>query len=621
MSNQPIQPDKKIVPAGVQLLAYLGVLIAFAWMELPVWIDENLRNERLNGWLSGRNPDALPFLPFLFLFPLCWLGFQKVRRSKAVPSLLSKLLLESPKDGERSLLLAWISAFAVFFGAFLMSQKAGQHFSNLPPAFHDEYSYSLQAELFIQGRWSAPSFAAEPDLFDQMHVLNEGKFTSRYFPGTAFWMAPFAWLGNVYLGHQLAQALSAILIFWVGRELSNTGTGLLAGVLFALSPGMILFSNLLLAHHPTLVGLTLFLWSFLRMMRTGSFMNAFLAGSGLAFAMLCRPMTAASFGLPFGVVFVWWWLRGDRNRSEPVEEEASTLLYRSRNVLAMAVPLFVGFAILGIQNYSITGSVIKTPYSIYNDIYTPRHVYGFNNAIRGERESGPLVSDAYDRWAKNLTPEIAIENVQTRLINSLRWTLGFLPLVAAGIVFLFTRTSGDRRWILIALSVVSLHIAHIPYWFSGIMGWHYVFESAPLWLLIFAETTRRLFLQWNSTGRWAMKYCWLLFLGTAIAVNLLTVEPLWPARLERGIVELKFPRQLYKNFHQEVEQLRDGEKVIVFVIPDPADVSMDYVTNFPDWEQDVLVARIQDHEVVSAYSELFPDRKVLVFDAKGRSFE
>ncbi len=621
MSNQPIQTDKKIVPAGVQLLAYVGMLIALAWLELPVWLDANLRNERLNGWLSGRDPDALPFLPFLFLFPLCWFGFRKPRRVKTFPVFLRRLFLESPKDGERSLLLAWISAFAVFFGAFLMSQKAGQQFSNLPPAFHDEYSYSLQAELFAQGKWSAPSFAAEPDLFDQMHVLNEGKFTSRYFPGTAFWMAPFAMLSNVYFGHQLAQAISAMLIFWVGRELSNTGTGLLAGGLFALSPGMILFSNLLLAHHPTLVGLTFFLWSFLRMMRTGSLLNALLASCGLAFAMLCRPMTAASFGLPFGIVFVWWWIRGEGRKCDQDTPASATFLYRSRNVLAMAIPLIMGFAVLGFQNYSITEDVSKSPYSIYNDIYTPRHVYGFNNAIRGERESGPLASDAYDRWADNLTPEISAKNVQLRLLNSWRWTLGILPLVAAGIVFLLTPKSADRRWILIALSIISIHVAHIPYWFSGIMGWHYVFETAPLWLLIIAEVTRRLLCQWRASGRWMMKYCWFLFLGAAIATNLWTVKPLWPARLARGTVELKYPRQLYANFREQVDLLRAGEPAIVFVVPDSDDVSMDYVINFPDWNQEVLVARIRDRELVSEYAELFPDRKVLVFDAKGRSFE
>ena len=63
----------------------------------------------------------------------------------------------------------------------------------------------------------------------------------------------------------LATALTAALVFAIGRELSNNGTGLLAGLLVALSPGIELFGNLILAHQPTLVGLGLFQWSFLRL--------------------------------------------------------------------------------------------------------------------------------------------------------------------------------------------------------------------------------------------------------------------------------------------------------------------------------------------------------------------
>src|SRR5271155_19137 len=49
-------------------------------------------------------------------------------------------------------------------------------------------------------------------------------------------------------------------------------------------------------------------------------------------------------------------------------------------------------------------------------------------------------------------------------------------------------TWSDRK--LIAASVVSLHVVHVPYWFVGIMGWHYVLETAPLLLLLFAITSR-----------------------------------------------------------------------------------------------------------------------------------
>lgn len=609
------------IPLWVQLLTYVGMVAALALLELPVWFDAEQRATRLNGWLGGLEPDGLPFLPFVILFPVCWFGFQSSRGGRSSKNVLIDFLSESPRSSRPSLSAALLLAALVFVLALFMSTRLGWEFVGLPPAFHDEYSYSLQAELFATGRWSAPGFSEAPNLFDQMHVLNEGKFTSRYFPGTAIWMAPFAAIDHVLLGHQIAQAISAMMIFWIGRELANSGVGLLAGGLFALSPGLILFSNLLLAHHPTLVGLTFFLWSFLRMMRTSSLLNALLAGLGLAFAMLCRPMTAAGFALPFGIVFIWSWCKDVKRELAAEDFSLGWFAGVSRNVIAMAIPLLLGFAILGVQNLAITGAVTKTPYSIYNDIYTPRHVYGFNNAVRGDRPSGPLVSDRYDRWAANLTPDLAVENARQRFVQSWRWTLGVLPLLLVSIIYLFTMRTGDWRWRLIGASILSLHIVHIPYWFSGIMGWHYVFETAPLWLLIFAEVSRRLFVSWQVAGRWMMKYCWLLFIGTAISVNLLTFEPVWPARLEKGAVEIKYPRQLYSNFRRQIEEFRAGQPVIVFVVPDRDDISMDYVTNFPDWQQDVLVARVADRSAIEQQAALFPKRKVIVFDAKKRIFD
>ena len=72
-----------------------------------------------------------------------------------------------------------------------LSAWTGGRFGDLPPAYHDEFSYQFQAKTFLAGRLSFPSFAPMPELFDQMHVLNEGRFASRYFPGAGLWLAPF----------------------------------------------------------------------------------------------------------------------------------------------------------------------------------------------------------------------------------------------------------------------------------------------------------------------------------------------------------------------------------------------------------------------------------------------
>src|SRR5258708_22233977 len=139
-----------------------------------------------------------------------------------------------------------------------------------------------------------------------MHVLSEGRLASRFLPGTGLWMARFVAAGHPYWGHWLAGAICAALVFWIGRELAGDAGGLIAGLLTALSPAMALFSNLLLAHHPTLVGLGLFVLGALRMIRLTSVGWGFAAGIWLTVAVLDPPTTAASVALSLRPFILWW---------------------------------------------------------------------------------------------------------------------------------------------------------------------------------------------------------------------------------------------------------------------------------------------------------------------------
>lgn len=611
------QPDFPRVPHWVQGSVYAAILMLAVTAEGLRWTDPVTRTEALTGWLCGREADWLPFLPVLVIAPLAlWPPVPQSRSVSRSPGWLSQQAGTSPAGWRE-----WVSAGMLFLLALLVSLYVGRQFDSLPPAYHDEYSYLFQAKTFLAGRLWYPSFSSQPEIFDQIHVLNEGRFASRYFPGTGLWLAPFAALGDPWLGQQLAQGICASLIFWIGRELSCNGVGLLAGSLFAVSPGLVLFSNLLLAHHPALLGLLLFLWAFLTWMRSGGAALLLVAGFGLAWAMLCRPMTAAGFGLPFGIAFLAWWITGrcwwsdSRNRAE------SPLSRRLVHAAVLSVPLLCG---IGFQLYidrEITGSAWTTPYQLYTEIYTPRHMYGFNNVVRGERQLGPKVLDNYDRWAENLTPVLAGQNVLSRLENSLRWTLGIVPLLLGGLAVLLTPQLGSRRWWLIVLAIVSLHAVHVPYWFTGIMGWHYVLETAPLWLLLFAEGTWRLCGTWFVDRRLELLWWWGALIAVALSVNLITVRPLWPGRLEAGIAEVHYPRALYGTFRKKIEELRQGQPAVVLVAPDPADRHMDYVTNPPDLSGPVLVARLRNPEDLTRVASLFPDRTVFVFDAATRKFQ
>ncbi len=578
-------------------------------------------------WIGDYASDSPMYLPLVLLFPFAWWvrsGLfihrsdltRRCTRAWAdwcVPPTESSV---STHPSRGRLVRDWCLALGIGFVSGVMSWQVSRTLGDLPPAFHDEYSYVFQAQTLLAGRFSFPSHPTHAELFDQLHVVNLGRFASRYYPGTGLWLAPWVALGHPDWGQWLAGALTAMLIFWTGRELSGTGVGLIAGLLTALSPGLGLFSNLLLAHHPTLLGLSLFLFGFIRWLNVRRSLPLLLAGCGLAFAMLCRPATAAGVGLPFGIWFAWWLLAG---KDAPVAS-------RVRTALLLGGPLVLGWGVMAAYNSAITGHWWQSPYQLYTDHYTPRHVYGFDNAVRGARQQGltvlPIVTRNYDAWAENLTAGLAAKNVGYRLVASWRWTLGIVPLVwiclaAAGLL-------GRQHvaWRLIAAAIVSLHAIHVPYWFDGIMHWHYVFESALLWLLLVAGSTGALIRIWQGMDRpWLVVWLGAL-LSVAVVTNYVACPPFWSPAMHNGIAEIRFPRRIYGHFRQQLQSRIRDLPALVLVVPDPADRHMDFVTNEPQLNSPILIGRYVREELpadaLQRIAQDFPDRHLYLFDAKTR---
>lgn len=568
--------------------------------------------------IAGSQVDAaIAHLALLMFLPVFWGAPWPQQSSGGWRSAVKAILADRPQQTEagnwqRAGRTAWLLAMLTGGVSFGMSAWVGTEFGDLPPAYHDEYSYLFQTETFLAGRVSFPGHPTHPELFDQMHVLNDdGRFASRYFPATGLWMAPFAAIGHPYWGHWIAGALSAVCVFWCGRELANTGVGLLAGLLLALAPGVVLFSNLLLAHHPALLGLTAFLWAFLRLMRRRHPAAALTAGVCLTFAMLSRPMTAAGFALPCGLLLLVWAIRGTTAPESPPRKQRLLLMG------LVGLPILTGLLGLGLYNRGVTGNALVTPYQRYTDVYTPRHVYGFNNVVRGEQRLGPKVIENYDRWAENLTPELAANNTLTRWLVSWQWILGIVPLGMALLMFLIVGGPRNPLEWLIPASILSLHLAHVPYWFVGIMGWHYVFETAPLWTLLFALATNHMVTAWVRSGRGGMALWWALITLVAITAGVIPVGPFTPSRLESGIAEVRFSRTKYAEFQTMVDQLVTQRPALVLVRPDPDDRHIDYVNNDPALRNDVLIGRFDaaDADPTEVTAE-FTGRSVYLYDVR-----
>ena len=614
-------------------LSSLCVCLWFEWPRLQVAINSPAG---ALGWFADWNLDTtLPFLVLLLLPAIVFLGVRFLRRGTVWQNLSKRLDVADAAgsvDGP-----GWhrLVTMGLFLTSFLCSASIGWReiqvsssvvesdrgntvrFASLPPAYHDEFSYLLQSRTFLAGRLSWPPMTVRPDLFHQIHVLNEPTTASRYFPWTGAWLAPFVAYDVPWLGQWVAGALSCVFFFRSLLRLLPFRSAVVGGLLIAVSPGLAVFSNLLLAHHATMFALSVFLWAFLRLMASHRPFDAFLAGVFLTLAMLGRPMTAAGFALPFGI---WFLVRLARRRVHGDSQTTPQTHPGFRLLFAMGGPILAGFVVLMIMNQSITGHWKLSAYQYYTDTWTPSHRFGFNNAEIGQANAGPKTLKAYDRWATNLTFRKSLENVWHRTIAGSQWSLGITALlfaVTCALPSCCRWSGGDPRIGLICLSIVTLHLVHVPYWYDGIMHWHYVFETAPLFLMLAAVGLRNSADVMGALRIKSPMRIWLLALIAACLLpNWVNAESFWgPSRVSMAVSEQAFSRVRFELFNRLVNSAAVQHPCLILVDERNSDPQLSYIVNRPDLSGEVLVCRHPETNAeIHELSNAFPERILYLFD-------
>jgi hypothetical protein len=125
---------------------------------------------------------------------------------------------------------------------------------------------------------------------------------------------------------------------------------------------------------------------------------------------------------------------------------------------------------------------------------------------------------------------------------------------------------------------------------------------------------------------------WLALLACAVVLNYaaLFIEPrpgenrrsLWSAPLDQGLGQLRYGRQTHGAFQALLAQSARPRPALVLVEDDPADRHIDYVTNDPGLDGDLLIARYLPETVpVESVRRLFPDRTLFVYHTRERRLE
>lgn len=475
----------------------------------------------------------------------------------------------------------------------------GWKVKDLPFAYHDEYSYLFQAQTFLAGRlYFEPSPFAS--FFDQVHVLNDTVFASRYFPGTGIFLVPFVAAGLPVAGSWVCHGLIAGFSALIARRFSPA-SGWIAGLLVASSPGMVLLANLLLSPSPTMLGMVVFYWGYFRLMDRLQWRWAVVAGLAIGFAFLTRPLTAAGMGYPFALNALV------RLAKPSTAGEA----HRSRRSCLAALILSFGVFVVAMAGYNaaLTGSPLTSPYGVYTAKHTPSHIYGFYNKQRGTAARGEHTHLAYDEWSEDLTWPRAGELVAERCWGVVRWSLGVVPVFTLLTLLLLSAPQWNDPLLLLASSIVGLILAYTPYGHPGMFGWGYLFEATPVLLLCLATAAGRLSQDWRERGRPMIGVWWQGVWIAAIVVNL--VQSL-PAVFAAGS-EVVHPRQVADVQAKLERAAAEKGPILVIVDADPKEsLHSTYVHNQPTLNGPVLRAWYRG-EKTQEFVDAYPDRVVYAY--------
>ena len=166
-------------------------------------------------------------------------------------------------------------------------------------------------------------------------------------------------------------------------------------------------------------------------------------------------------------------------------------------------------------------------------------------------------------------------------------------------------------------SIATLHLVHIPYWYDGILHFHYVLESLPQWLLVMATAgcaSREVFLR---EGRRLVPWWGSLACIVAAGLNFTIIQGLWSAPFQDGLSQFRFAREKQAQFRQLVNTTVTERPALVLIHADPSDLHIDHVVNIPPLNGPLLFAHDRPEAAsIAEIREVWPARTLYRYSAQ-----
>ncbi len=348
------------------------------------------------------------------------------------------------------------------------------------PRIHDEFSYLLAGETFSAGRVAGEQLPVWRT-FETPHVVVQPVYASKYPPAQGLTLALGMLLGAPIIGVWLSTAAMSASVCWALRAWTRPNWALAAGMLVALTPGVIAWWGHTYwgGSVAALAGALLFgafrrIWDRPDLTLGRGLTLGVTLGFSLVLLACSRPFEGCIASLPVGGLLAWR-LLASRRRS---------FTGAFRLALPTLAVLAAGALAIASLNRATTGDPTKMPYALHTEQYSATPMFLFQERPEPPEYSNAALREFYVGYEATLHRK---HDRFGRMLELSVWKLAMLwgfyvgpALVLAP--FLAFRARAPRsvreRWLLFASLEVALVVSC-----SLLVPWLLPHYLAPLTVL------------------------------------------------------------------------------------------------------------------------------------------
>lgn len=515
------------------------------------------------------------------------------------------LLLESRGWIATPALFLIVAAFSiwVFYATAIFSAR------QFTPAFHDEFSYQLQAVMLASGHLSMPAHPLG-SFFDTFYVITDRAYASQYFPGAALMMVPGVWMGwDAWVMPLLITGGMCGMLFLVMRELFDGATGLAAVVVSYAVLGIRIQSISMIAQIPALLLGLCAIYCALRWLKSNQV--CWVIGSSIAMGWMAitRPVDAIAFAVPIAAICI---VRLIRSRATTADI--------TKILLAAILPATPFFAMQLKLNQNVTGNWFETPFGYYAERDMPGTSFGFNRYDESARPMSPLPQkQAF--YVKSVLPTIKA-HTPTAVARSwlgergkgVIWELygDILLLISVPAALICMRD--PRRWMVASI----LFIWCVLYSFYAFRYVHYYVVLVPSAIVLTLSGFESIVMLFPRSAA---------FIGAFRVLVPATVAVMSMPQFKSDVMDQVFDNPVERDVRQFESTLADARAILLIRGGVASVPEWELVYNIHSaWPDDSRVVRAHDlgdmknRELFAYYAARQPDRVVYRFDREDGKF-